>query len=142
MAKYKQDQGTYARTSGIVMLGGLGVFGCYTLYYFLLSFRGTFLANDLAGGPVPILGAPVTPALLIAVAAAIGLLLWLRRTLDKPKVADLLIESETEMRKCTWPTWDETFTSSIVVVIVMVFFMALLAGIDIGLNKVMVRWVF
>jgi len=142
MAKYKQDQGTYSRTTGMVMLGALAVYGCYTLYYFLLSFRETFLSNDLLGGDVPILGAPVTPALLIAIAAGVLLLLWLQRTLDKPKVADLLIESETEMRKCTWPTWDETFTSSLVVLIVMVFFMALLAGMDIGLNRIMVDYVF
>ena len=41
MARYKADQGTYGRTTAFVLLGAMWAFGAYTLYYFLLSFRGT-----------------------------------------------------------------------------------------------------
>ena len=139
MARYKADQGIYARNTAFWLLAGLFLFGCRTLYYWLLTFRGDGdvpggLASDLAGGKVPVLGMEITPALLIALAAAVGVCLIIWRSLEQPKVADMLIESETELRKCTWPTWDETFTSSIVILVVMLFFTAFLAGSDYVLN--------
>jgi len=147
MVKYKADQGTYARTSSFLLLAALGAFGCHTLYYYLVSFRGDeinpgFLVKDLSGGPVPVLSVAITPALLISAVVAtavLWLLLWFH---NKPKVADMLIECETEMRKCTWPTFDETWKSSLVILGVMVFFTVVLAGMDWLLNEVMVGYVF
>jgi preprotein translocase SecE subunit len=147
MVKYKPDQGSYARTSSFLLLAAMAAFGCHTLYYYLVSFRGDdsdpgFLVKDLSGGPVPVLGLAVTPALLIATLVGAGvlwLLLWFH---DKPKVADMLIECETEMRKCTWPTFGETWRSSLVILGVMVFFTFMLAGMDWLLNQVMVEYVF
>ncbi|RKY22627.1 MAG: preprotein translocase subunit SecE [Planctomycetota bacterium] len=147
MAKYKPDQGPYARTSALWLLGALCMFGCTTLYYWLLSFRGEpdgtgVMVKPLMEGNLPVLGIPLTVALLVAVGLA-GLCLWmLMRMLDRPKVADMLIDSETEMRKCTWPTWDETLTSSVVILVVMVAFTGLLAGMDISLNWFMTTIVF
>jgi len=147
MVKYKPDQGAYARTSSILLLAALAAFGCFTLYEYLISFRGDetnpgFLVSELSNGPVPVLGLPITPALLIASLVAAGLLWLLLWFHNLPKVADMLIECETEMRKCTWPTFDETWKSSLVILGVMVFFTFVLAGMDWLLNKVMVGYVF
>ena len=142
MSKYKPDQGVYARTTSFIVLGALTVFGCQTAYYWLLSFKGSFLGKDLAGGDLPVLSVPLTPALLIATAVAVLLVVLMYRFLNQPKPADMLIDSETEMRKCTWPSWDETFTSSLVVVVVMIFFMGLLAAMDLALNRLFTDWVF
>jgi preprotein translocase SecE subunit len=147
MAKYKPDQGNYARTTALLLLGALAVFAAHTLYYFLLSFRGEdsdpgFLVRDLSGGPVPVLGMALTPALLIALAVGGGLVWAIAHVLGRPKAADLLIECETEMRKCTWPSPRETITSSVVILVVMLFFTAVLAGMDLVLNYVMSKQVF
>ena len=147
MAKYKPDQGTIARTTSFLMLGGLIVFGAQTLYLWLLSFRhadGTpgVMGRDLLGTPLPVVSQSLTPALLVAVLLAGGLLWMLRRWLNRPKVADLLIDCETEMRKCTWPTLQETWKSSVVVLLVVVFFTVVLAGMDVVLNFVATRYVF
>ena len=147
MAKYKPDQGNIARTTAFLMLGGLIVFGAYTLYLWLLSFRnadGTpgFLGRDLLGSPLPVVSQSLTPALIAAVLLAGGLLWILHRWLNRPKVADLLIDCETEMRKCTWPTLQETWKSSVVVLLVVVFFTVVLAGMDVFLNFVATRYVF
>ena len=146
MAKYKADQGTYARTTALWLLGALWVFGCYQLYYFLLGFRGDPGADEPGGlaarlleDNLPVLSVPATPALFIAIAIGVVGLVVLMRTLDKPKVADLLIDSETEMRKCTWPSWNETFTSSIVILVVMLVFTFLLAGMDWVLNEIVAK---
>ena len=147
MAKYKPEQGTFARTAALWLVGALWVFGCYSFYYFLLSFRGEpegtgVMVSPLMEGNLPVLGMPLTVSLLVAVALGVGGIVMMLRTLDRPRVADMLIDSETEMRKCTWPSWDETLTSSIVILVVMLFFTGLLAGMDYFLNAVMTGFVF
>jgi preprotein translocase SecE subunit len=147
MAKYKPDQGNYARTSSFLLLGAMLVFGAYTLFYWLLSFRGDAdvpgsLATDLGNGPLPVLSLPLTPALLIALTVGVVGLLLLQRLLNRAKIADILIESEIEMRKCTWPSMNETITSSVVILVVMLFFTFALSGMDWLLSNVMSRYVF
>jgi len=147
MAKYKPDQGTYARTTALLLLSGLLVFGCHTLYYWLLSFRGDearpgFMVRDLTGGPVPVVGLPLTPALLVSVVTGVALIVLAAHLLNRPKVADMLIECETEMRKCTWPSAKETFTASMVILVVMLFFTGAMAFFDFVLNGFMSGVVF
>ena len=147
MSKYKPDQGPYARTTAFVLLGALWAFGSYTLYYFLLSFRGTDEApsafvRPLTDGNLPVLGIPATVSLIVAVVVAVAGLVVIHKLLNREKAADMLIEAETEMRKCTWPTWGETFTSSMVILVVMVFFTVVLAGMDFVLNRVMRDYIF
>jgi preprotein translocase SecE subunit len=100
------------------------------------------MGQDLSGGPVPVLGLPLTPALLISTGVGLLGLYALRRLVNRPKAADLLIDAETEMRKCTWPSPRETVTSSIVILVVMLFFTAVLAGMDFVLNQFMSGVVF
>ncbi len=147
MVKYKPDQGTYARTTSLLLLAALIVFGCNTLFWWLLSFRAAdggpgFMARDLLQGPLPVLSQPLTPALLIAVLLGAGLVYGVMRFLNRPRVAELLIDCETEMRKCTWPTAQETWKSSVVVLLVVVFFTVVLASMDWFLNFVASRYVF
>ena len=146
MAKYKAELGVYARTTALWLLGSLWVFGCTEFYYFLGSFRGDpeasepgGLATRLLEDNLPVLGVPLTWALVIAVIVGASGLMLLMKILNRPKVADLLIDSETEMRKCTWPSWNETFTSSLVILVVMLFFTAILAGMDWVLNEVVAK---
>ncbi|MCB9897134.1 MAG: preprotein translocase subunit SecE [Planctomycetes bacterium] len=144
--KYKPDQGTFARGTGLWLVGALWAYGCYSLYYYLLSTGGPegngFLARPLTDGDLPVLGTPLTVALLVAIGAGLAGLLFILRTLDKPKIADMLIDSEVEMRKCTWPSWNETFSSSVVILVVMLFFTAVLAGMDLLLATIMEDYVF
>ncbi|MBM3984087.1 MAG: preprotein translocase subunit SecE [Planctomycetes bacterium] len=147
MVKYKPNQGSYARTASFLLLATLAVFAAVTLYWWLLSFRaadgGTgFMGRDLSGGPLPVLSLALTPALLLAAALGAGLLWGTRAVLERPKVADLLIDCETEMRKCTWPTGEETWKSSLVVLLVVAFFTVALAGMDLLLNFAFSRYVF
>jgi preprotein translocase SecE subunit len=147
MAKYKPDQGAYARTAALWLLGAMWMFGCTSLYYWLLSFRGEpqgegVMVRPLMEGRLPVLGIPLTVSLLVAIGVGLAGFWVLLRMLHRPKVADMLIDSETEMRKCTWPTWDETLTSSVVILVVMLVFTGLLAGMDLFLNQFMTQVVF
>ncbi|MGQ0552181.1 MAG: preprotein translocase subunit SecE [Planctomycetota bacterium] len=147
MTKYKPDQGTHARTISLLLLSGMLLFGVHSLYYFLTSFRGSpagsgFLVQHLSADPVPVVGLHLTWSLLIATLVGVAGVWLLMRLLNRPKIADLLIDSETEMRKCTWPTWAETVKSSMVILVVMLFFTAVLAAFDLGLNELMTGVVF
>ena len=46
-----------------------------------------------------------------------------------------LKEVRTEMSKVTWPTWPELKGSTVLVIIVSVFFAAFIAGIDLILTN-------
>jgi preprotein translocase SecE subunit len=61
-------------------------------------------------------------------------LIW--RWLDKPKNADLLIDTESEMRKVTWPTFKDVVSSSLVVIFCVLFLLVFLAGADILIARV------
>jgi preprotein translocase SecE subunit len=152
---YKPEQGRIARTSAFWALAFLVVYGCTSLDDALEQYFGrsgeswlfakwigsTIVEGQQVGGLfVPILSWKLTPALIVAVVAC-GLGLWLlNRYLNRPKVAELLIETENELRKVTWPTMNEAVTSSLVVIVCVMFLMVYLATADWWLGRV-VTWV-
>lgn len=131
---YKADQGRMARMAAFWSLAILIFYGCHSLHG-ELNGRFESLKTDLIGAPIPVLGITVNGAFLIAAAIlGIGLFL-LNRWQQSPKVADLLIETENELKKVTWPTLPEAINSSVVVLVTVVILMAFLAGADWMLGK-------
>lgn len=138
---YKPDQGRIARTAAFWSLALLIVYGCTSLNESLdtffhdpmgIAFGATKDANgrDVGGALVPILSWKLTPALLASVLACAGALFGLHTFLNRPKTAELLIETENELRKVTWPTMNEAMNSSVIVIVCVVFLMTFLAGAD------------
>lgn len=128
---YKKDQGRLARMAAYWSLALLILYGCQSFYAILPTWNAK-LGEPFSASvrKLPILGWNLSPALLIS-----GLLLaaaWyvLYRWQQTPKVADLLIETETELTKVTWPTMGDAVNSSLVVVAVVLFLMSFLAGSD------------
>ena len=78
-------------------------------------FANTSLAEPLTE-PQPLIG-DIDPAKLIVLGtlAAGGIALY--QILNRPKVADMLIDTEAEMKKVTWPTSAETFSGAVAVMI-------------------------
>ena len=76
------------------------------------------------------LGLDLNGALLITIVVLGAAWFALYRWEQTPKVADLLIETEAELRKVTWPTMPEAVNSSLVVIVCVIFLMAFLAGAD------------
>jgi preprotein translocase SecE subunit len=131
---YKKDQGRLTRMAAFWSLAILIFYGCWSLRE-EISARFTALGQPILGIRIPILGVDITPALLIATAVFAGSIVALHRWQQTPKVADLLIETETEMRKVTWPTFSEAVNSSVVVIVCVAFLMAFLAGADYVLGQ-------
>jgi preprotein translocase SecE subunit len=139
---YRKDQGRMARMAAFWSLAILALWGARSLNIQLSVMSevlGTPLGADAEGKNgifIPVLSIRLTPAFLISsiVAAASVFLIW--RWLDKPKNADLLIDTESEMRKVTWPTFKDVVSSSLVVIFCVLFLLVFLAGADILIARV------
>jgi preprotein translocase SecE subunit len=64
--------------------------------------------------PYPVLGNAVTASTLIAVGLTVAVVMYLYR---KPVVYTHLSEIIVELSKVTWPDWDETRQSTLVVIV-------------------------
>ena len=74
-------------------------------------------------------------ALLISGVVLAGGLLLVLRYLERPKNVDLLIETESELCKVSWPTVTEAIRSSVVVMVCVIVLMVFLAGADFVLGR-------
>ena len=116
-----------ARMAAFWVLAILIFYGCVSLRRELAGFSDALAAPV---GGVSLLGFDLSPAALIA-GLVLGTSLWLLyRWQNKPKNADLLIETESELRKVTWPSLDEAIQGSVTVIVCVLVLMAYLAGAD------------
>ena len=113
-------------------------YGCTSLRTELAGQFNDALGQRLwDGARIPIIGVDLTPAFLIAlVVFAAGMVLLYRWT-ESPKIADALIDTESELRKVTWPTLPEAARASVVVMVCVIVLMVLLAGYDALISRVM-----
>lgn len=139
MKAYKKDQGRHARMAAFWALALLLLFGCTTLHRFLVTQWTASLGGAIGGIQIPIVNAALSPAMLVSAALFVAGMLWLIRYQQQPKVADLLIDTEAELRKVTWPGLNEVVDSSLVVILCVGFLMAFLAASDWFLARVFDR---
>lgn len=131
---YKNGQGRISRGVAAAGAGILLLLGCYRFYWFLHSY--VWASTPIAGIEIPGLGTPLSAALLISFAAVAVCGLLVFYAVNRPDLADLLIETESEMRKVTWPTFEEAKNSSLVVVVCVVIMAVLITVFDIVLRQV------
>ena len=120
---YKPGQGKYARVSAGILLGLLTGYGVRSLKQ-AIAHKGQMFEF---GGQSFTYGQVIPVLVFIGVAAGI---LWF---LNYPKIADFLIETETEMSRVIWPTRKAIIGSSVVVVVAVVVMSIFLYGVDRGL---------
>ena len=134
---YKSDQGRITRLFAFWAMAALAFYGAVSLRQTLSTiFHGALAKPLVASMPkIPVLGLNLNVALLITAVVLIGGWYLLYRWQQSPKIADLLIETEAELRKVTWPTVSEAVNSSIIVIACVMFLMAFLAGADFVLGR-------
>jgi preprotein translocase SecE subunit len=135
LAAYKEDQGRHARMAAFWTVVFFLGFGCRFLHDILV--RWPALREPLGELRIPVVGVDLTPAFLATMLLFLAGLLVVQRWQQTPKVADLLIETEAELKKVTWPKGQEVWNASLVVMISVVILGALLAVGDIFLARVM-----
>jgi len=134
-APYKEDQGRHTRMAAFWSMVFFLGFGCSFLHDLLIQWPS--LREPIGGVRLPVVGVDLTPAFLVcAIVFAPGLLLifrWLR----KPKIADLLIDTEAELLKVTWPKGQEVWNAAVVVILSVLVLGVFLALTDIVISRVM-----
>ena len=121
---YKKGQGKYARGSAYLLCGLLILFGAIRLHAtFNVPGEHVWVAD------VPIIGS-ITLYKVVATLAFLGGMLALHLVLNRPKSTDLLIDTEQEMRKVSWPSRAEVKSATIVVVVVTFVMGLSLFGFD------------
>lgn len=68
--------------------------------------------------------------IIITVIIAFAIFVWLWRRGAFLRISGYFKETEEELRKCSWPTWDELKGSTVVVLVAIVLLGVFTVGID------------
>ncbi len=133
METYKSGQGSFTRLSAAISLGVVVLLGCANVYYWIRDPRTDQpifgLGSDLLRN-VPGVGGPLSWKLLLCVALFVGSMILLKRLLTRPATVDLLVETEMEMRKVSWPTQLEARNATGIVILVTLVLTGALTAFD------------
>ena len=130
---YKKGQGSISRLLALVSSALLLVWGGYALW---VKLQGTSLV-EVFSFEIPHVGLDINLALVVAAAVVILGFVGLVFVLNRPRAVDLLVETESEMRKISWPSRQEAWNSSLVVVATVLVMMGLLFFYDVVLNRLL-----
>jgi len=134
---YRKNDGRYARMFAFWALFLLIAYGCFHaggLADLLTVWMGD--SNPTFVDPFPILGTlQLSTTIALGVLALLSIIVYV--TLNRPKIADTLIDTEVEMQKVTWPTWGETWQGTMAVTAMVAVLFVFLTAVDLGLLKVL-----
>ena len=137
METYKSGQGSFARLAASLALLLAAILGVQELYSWIANPGGeTALIPGAVFSDLPLLGVPLSWKLLLCVAILVGLVYLLRRYLTRPSTVDMLIETELELKKVSWPTKDESISATWVVIFVTLLITFTLFAFDFVLQRV------
>lgn len=133
----KPGQGAWVRTSAYGGMAALALFGAYALHELppLTSGWSDDLVKQVVFGKTFALKPIFFPA-------AAFFLLWMlgfHAVANSPRATDFLIETQSEMRKVSWPARKEWVGSTIVVLVVMSALALFLSAADWGLSHAL-KW--
>jgi len=135
---YKEDQGRHVRMAAfwscVFFLG----FGCKFMHDLMIQWPQ--LRTAINGWRIPVVGVDVTPAFLVTATIFCVALVLIQRWQQKPKVADLLIDTEAELKKVSWPKGDEVWNAAMVVLLSVVIIGVMLAFADLLLYRLLIRY--
>lgn len=132
---YKKGQGSTGRLLALISCTLLVLWGCHSLWETLQG-NATLSLVILK---VPTVNLEITWALLIAVAVVVAGMIGTVWFLNRARAVDLLSETEAEMKKVSWPSRQEAWNSSVIVVVTVLVMMGLLFLYDFVLNFVLER---
>jgi len=114
----------------------LFAWGCLRADGLVRYMRGWLKDTDPWVDPFPLLGKlDLSMAITLGIVALIGLTIY--ALLNRPKVATMLIDTESELRKVTWPTFADTWKGTLAVVATVCFMLVYLSGADILIGALM-----
>ena len=139
---HKPEEGRHARQASFWLGEGMLFFGCHALATELSSWTALRTPVSASRPELPLLGISLTGSFVIALLVFLAASLIYLRMLARPKVADHLIEVEGEIKKVTWPSFEEATNSSIVVIVTVLVLMGFLAVSDFVLGRIITPILF
>jgi preprotein translocase SecE subunit len=133
---YKEGHGVLVRRVAFVGLATLLIWGGTELYGWLAG-ADWVRANRWVDYRIPVLNQYIDPAFVISWAIIIVGCIVIYRLLNRERAADFLIETDTEVRKVTWPTWNDAWNSSLIVLLFVVVVTAFIFSSDFVINRIM-----
>lgn len=136
---HKPGQGVLVRRFAFWIVAALIVWGGLSLYTWLVTlewdaFRKPLFEKSTPGQAfvIPLLDQRIDPAFFLTWGLiAVGVYLaW--RLLNRAKSAEFLVETDSELKKVTWPGWKDVWSSSMIVLV----FIALMTVFLIASDKV------
>jgi len=134
---YRKDQGRYARMLAFWSIVAIVAYGCFHgggLVTLLDTWLGA--SNSTFIDPFPLIGSLKTSS-TIALAVLVVVSFLANRVLNRPKIADALIDTEAEMHKVTWPTWSEAWSGTMAVGGMVLILFVFLTAVDLILVRTM-----
>ncbi|MBI4711773.1 MAG: preprotein translocase subunit SecE [Planctomycetes bacterium] len=140
---YKKGQGSIIRFLTWAFLSLMGLFGCVALYH-------TIPLEDVSRDPspetfwghtlqeIPFFDVKIRIGLIISALIFAGLVFLIYRlVINRPSIANFLIETEFELYKVSWPPRYEYWGSSVAVVVSVMILGIFLLVADLVLRQLM-----
>jgi preprotein translocase SecE subunit len=134
-ATYKEDQGRHVRMAAFWSVVFIVGFGCRFMHDIMI--RSTSLRTPINGIRLPVVGVDLSPAFLVSSLVFCAGVILVYRWQQRPKIAELLIDTEAELKRVSWPKGQEVWNAAIVVVVSVVILGIFLALADIFLFRLM-----
>jgi len=126
---YRKDQGRYARMVAFWTITLLVAYGCLGGFIIMLDRWLSVEFNITLIEQFPLFGIlKVSTMIALAVLGVCAFITY--RLLNRPKAADLLIDTEAEMRKVTWPSLPETWAGTLAVMLTVAVLFVFLTVVD------------
>ena len=135
-SRYKRNQGKVARQATFFAILAVFAVGAWTMSDGATrEFGEYFVPPQMRDAINPeIVAKYVLPAAIAALGAWVAF-----RIVNIPRFAEFLISVENEMGKVSWPSRQELFRASMVVIVVIFLLTAILLGYDLALKWVISR---
>lgn len=137
MQIYKKGEATVTRTIAFLALLLLIIWGGKEFGKWLTNFE--IFQKILVGSRdfnLPYYQQPVYLGVVLGIAMTVGAAIWCYRYLNAPRMGALLVETETELKKVSWPTREDTMQSTFIVMIFVAFIAIYLTGVEYTLRKI------
>ena len=135
MEVYKQGEAKMVRRIAFYGVLALLIWGFKELSKWLTGF--SWGRTELIGGfHLPYYEQTITVAVLISIVLNVVLAVWIFRLMNGPKVAPVLVDTETELKKVAWPTWADCRQSTMIVLVFVVLTAGFLTIVEVVLKKV------
>ena len=131
---YKNGEGKMTRRVAFYSLLILSVWGFRDLSGTIS--RWEWARVTLLNLELPYYEQAVTVGVLLCLALNVAFAFWTFKYLNGQKPATVLIDTETELKKVSWPTWDDARHSTVIVLIFVAVCAAYLTAVEYALATI------